>query len=97
MPRSSSRAAVIRSDSVQNLMTALDEETYLLTVRQHCSLSSLQAFQPVAVDAHSFKVTLKKERLHALITGVDRAGMTITDIHPQGHRLERLFLQILKE
>ena len=87
---------VIECDAVSRLMGVLDEETYIFSVKEIRHLHELQAYGPQVMDRHSFQVTVRKDDLHRLMTAMQRTGMQMIDIRTQGHRLERLFLKLLK-
>jgi ABC-2 type transport system ATP-binding protein len=89
---------IIRVDSVRNLVQFWEKETFFVVVKEMKSLSGLARFSPRPVDETALKIELSKgDTLNDLLEEFSRAGMEVVDIRPQGHRLERLFLEILKK
>ncbi|MDP2652805.1 MAG: ABC transporter ATP-binding protein [Candidatus Omnitrophota bacterium] len=89
---------IITNDSVKRLVQLMDTETYTVTVRETKGLEGLRGFHPKVVDENSFEVELdRKESLNGFVSQLTNAGMVVMDIRPQGHRLEKLFLKILRE
>ena len=85
-------------DYKRYLVKLLDNETYVITVRVVKSMEALAHYEPKVMDEHTFEVELNNtESLNDLILRVAEVGMTVTDIRPKGNRLEKLFLNILKE
>lgn len=89
---------IVHNDTVKNLVGMLKEETYVVTVKDIKTIEALNHFKPVIVDEKTIEVELNKEEsLNDFIALLSRAGMTVTDIRPKGHRLEKLFLNLLKQ
>jgi ABC-2 type transport system ATP-binding protein len=87
---------IIHRESVRNLMRIMQEETYVITVGEMKSLEKIQSYKPVAVDANTLEVEIKRaEELNELILGLVASGFVIRDIHPKSRRLEKLFLRLL--
>ena len=92
------KGEIIKCDQVKNLMRLLDKETYVVSVKQSHDLEKLKDFNPVVVDQNTFEIELtRQEALHDFIMQLTEVQMVLTDIRPKGHRLEKLFLKILKE
>jgi len=88
---------IIKNERVSQLVKLLDEETFKVTVRELRPLEHLRMFKPRIIDEHTMEVRLtQKETLNDFINALSRNGMIVVDIRPQGHRLEKLFLNILK-
>jgi ABC-2 type transport system ATP-binding protein len=89
---------IYKHDKVSNLVQSLEEEVYAVTVEEIKNIQRLAHFQPVVKDGNVFEVELnRREKLHDFLVQLTEAGMTMTDIRPKGHRLEKLFMNILKE
>lgn len=89
---------IIRIDTVRNLVQLWERETFLVVVKEMKSFSTLSRFNPKPVDETVLKVELSKgNTLNDLLEQFSKAGMEVIDIRPQGHRLEKLFLEILKQ
>ncbi len=92
------KGEIIKCDKVQNLVRLIDKETYVISVKTLTSLESLKLFNPVHIDEHSFQVEINRnDSLNHFVRFLYSTGMEILDIRPQGHRLEKLFLNILKQ
>ena len=89
---------IIKQDTVKRLVQLLDKVTYVVTVKSILNLEQLKKFNPVATDQNIFEIEIDQdETLQEFISGLNQTGMSLLDIHPHGHRLEKLFLKILKE
>lgn len=87
---------IIRMDTVRNLNKLITQETYVISVRVMRSLHALEAYKPKAVDDHTIEVDLKRDaELNGLLMRLINEGFEITDVHPKGQRLEKLFLSLL--
>lgn len=88
--------AIIRLDTVKNLNKLITQETYVITVKSVKSLAGFEAYKPVIVDEHTIEVDLNRdEELNGLIMKLIQEEFVITDVHPKGQRLEKLFLSLL--
>jgi hypothetical protein len=59
-------------------------------------LTSLEEYKPVFVDDHTLEIDLNRdEQLNGLLLKLINLGFDITDVHPKGQRLEKLFLSLL--
>ena len=89
---------IITNDKVKNLVRLIDKETYVVTVKEIHALDRIQAFNPKVVDENTFEVELsRQETLNDFVMQLTGLGMVVQDIRPQGHRLEKLFLNLLKQ
>lgn len=89
---------IITNDTVANLVRKIEEETFAVTVENPLKLEGISRYQPKKIDDHSFEVTLtKKDHLNDFVMDLARTGMALHDIRPKGNRMERLFLNILKQ
>ncbi|OGX30384.1 MAG: ABC transporter [Omnitrophica WOR_2 bacterium RIFCSPHIGHO2_01_FULL_48_9] len=89
---------IVRNDKVKNLVQLLDKETFVVTVKEKSALARLQGFRPVVVDDNTLEFELNKDQtLNDLMEQFIKSGVVVTDIRPQGHRLEKLFLNILRQ
>lgn len=89
---------IVANDSVRNLVGNLDNETYVVHVDQVKDLSPLSDIGAQKVDEHTFTLELSKGTdIAALLSQVSqKTGMMIQDFRPQGNRMEKLFLELLK-
>ena len=89
---------IIKNESVKNLLGLLEVETYIVHVEKVLQLEKLSEFKPKLVDDTTFEVDInKKIKLNQFISHLSNVGMAVTDIRPKGNRLEKLFLNILKQ
>ncbi len=87
---------IVRLDSVKNLNKLIQQETYVITVRNMQPLDGIQSYAPVVIDEHTLEVNLNRdEQLNDLLIKLIQNGFAVTDVHPKEHRLERLFLSLL--
>ncbi|VAX35966.1 Uncharacterized ABC transporter ATP-binding protein YadG [hydrothermal vent metagenome] len=90
--------AILVHDEVKNLVKMVERETYVLHVAKVKNLEALKDYDVSFIDDNTFEVDLhKQEDLHKFIERVQKSGMIITDIRPKGNRMEKLFLNVLKE
>lgn len=89
---------VVRKDTVRNLTRVFEKETFLVTVKERKSLDGVQGFSLNFIDDTTMEVEMTHQQtLNDLMSQLTRAGLVVMDIRPQGHRLEKLFLNILRE
>ncbi len=87
---------IICLDSVRNLNKLITQETYVIAVKKMQSLSGIEVYKPIKVDEYTLEVDLNRdEQLNGLLIKLINNGFDITDVHPKGQRLERLFLSLL--
>ena len=71
---------------------------FTITFKEKKSVDALSKFNAVLLDDNSMEVDLtKNQTLNELMEQLTASGFTVIDIRPQGHRLEKLFLNILKK
>ncbi len=94
---------IIKNDRVKNLLQLLDEETYIVSVK---NLSfPTKAFggdsswiNSKILDDTTLEVEVTKPRtLNDFIVCLTKEGIEVTDIRPKGNRMEKLYLKILKQ
>ncbi len=89
---------IIHNDKVKHLVQFLEEEIYVVTVKEMRPLDKIKHFNPTIIDDKTIEVELsKKETLNDFIMQLSATGTIVTDIHPKEHRLEKLFLTLLKQ
>jgi ABC-2 type transport system ATP-binding protein len=89
---------IVLASSVRNLLMTVPQDTYRVTVKEMLSLEGIRSFNPVKIDEHTLDVEIqKREELNELILKLAQSGFVITDFHPKGNRLEKLFLEILRK
>ncbi|MCA9409341.1 MAG: ABC transporter ATP-binding protein [Candidatus Omnitrophica bacterium] len=85
-------------DSVKRLIKQIDMETYVVHVEKISGLNQLAHYNVIALDEHTFEAEITKgAKLNDFILKVGKAGMIVTDLRPKGNRMEKLFLNILKQ
>lgn len=86
---------IVKQDSVRNLLTSLDQETYHVEVDDSTKIKDM----PVGVirlDDNTFEVVIQKgQGLNSVITTLDNSKIQIFGIRPKGNRLEELFLNVI--
>ena len=88
---------IITKDSVKKLVGLMDREVYVVSVQKVKDISPLSVYKPKVVDDTTLEVELgRQETMHNFVLHLAETGMIMTDIRPKGHRLEKLFLEILK-
>ena len=88
---------IVLRDNVRNLVRTIPQDTYRVTVKEMLSLEGVRAYNPVKIDEHTLDIEIqKREELNELILKLAQSGFVITDFHPKGNRLEKLFLEILR-
>jgi ABC-2 type transport system ATP-binding protein len=89
---------IIMRDSVRNLLKFMDKETYVVTVQQVKDITTLGQYKPKVIDETTLEIEMsRKETLHDFFSHLGQTGMILTDIRPKGHRLEKLFLEVLSK
>jgi len=87
---------IVLRDSVRNLVRTIPQDTYRVTVKEMLSLEGVRAYNPVKIDEHTLDIEIqKREELNELILKLAQSGFVITDFHPKGNRLEKLFLSVI--
>jgi len=89
---------IIMRNSVRNLLTFMDKETYVVSVQHLKETATLEQYKPKVIDDTTLEIEMsRKETLHDFVTKLAQTGMVLTDIRPKGHRLEKLFLEVLNK
>ena len=89
---------IIKNDRVRSLIMLLEQETYIVHVKEIRLVEKLKEFNPKVIDENTLELELnKKETLNDVIAKISSVGMTVVDMRPKGNRLEKLYLSILKE
>lgn len=87
---------IILRDSVKKLVTLMEREVYTVTVKKVQNIEALSHFSPKVNDDTTLEVEIsRKETLHDFVKCLAGSGMILIDIRPKGHRLEKLFLEVL--
>ncbi len=87
---------IIMHDSVKKLVSLMEREIYIVSVQHVEDSVSLAHYEPKIIDETTLEVELsRKETLHDFVIALAQTGMILTDIRPKGHRLEKLFLEVL--
>ncbi|MDE1920969.1 MAG: ABC transporter ATP-binding protein [Candidatus Omnitrophica bacterium] len=88
---------IVLLDNVRHLLTKVPQDTYRVTVKEMLSLDQVRSFNPVKIDEHTLDIEIqKREELNEVILKLAQSGFVITDFHPKGNRLEKLFLEIVQ-
>ena len=89
---------IIKNDRVKNLLQLLDEETYIVSVKQMHPLEKFKNFNSKILDDTTIEVeVIKPQTLNDFIVHLTKEGIEVTDIRPKGNRMEKLYLKILKQ
>jgi len=89
---------IVRNVSIKELLSSLEQETYVVHIQEPHPLNHLQKYHPRVIDDITFEVVIQsKDTLNHFIAQLTQENMIVTDIRPKGQRLERLFLSLLKE
>ncbi|MDY6934867.1 MAG: ABC transporter ATP-binding protein [Spirochaetota bacterium] len=89
---------IIHHDSVGHLIQSLDKVTYVITVKQMKPLDNVQNLNFVIVDDNSIEIELdRNESINDYIIQLSNLGIYVTDIRPKENRLEKMFLNTLKD
>lgn len=89
---------IIAFDSVKKFIHLVEFETYVVHVDQVRSLDKFDAYSPVRIDDTTFEIEFnKKEKLGQFIDKVRDHGMEVVDLRPKNNRMEKLFLEILRD
>jgi ABC-2 type transport system ATP-binding protein len=88
---------IIKKDSVKKLVGLMDREVYVVSVQKVKDITSMSVYKPKVIDETTLEVELgRQETMQNFVLHLAQTGMIMTDIRPKGHRLEKLFLEILK-
>ena len=89
---------IIKNDRVKNLLQLLDEETYIVSVKQMHPLDKFRDFNSKILDDTTIEVeVVKPQTLNDFIVCLAKDGIEVTDIRPKGNRMVKLYLKILKQ
>ena len=88
---------LVTCDRVGALLSLVDRETFVFSVDKVKDTDALRQYHPSVVNQTTIKAELSKDDLHDFVRKIDKSGMVLKDIRPQGHRMERLFLRFLKD
>ncbi|MGE0268262.1 MAG: ABC transporter ATP-binding protein [Candidatus Omnitrophota bacterium] len=88
---------IVANDSVRNLVNLLESETYVVHVDRVQPLDSLASYNARQMDDQTFTMDIQKgNSVSEFVNRISQLGMVIQDFRPQGNRMERLFLKLLK-
>jgi ABC-2 type transport system ATP-binding protein len=88
---------IVRNDSVKNLISSLDKQTYILTVESSKGHKRVDGYHIRVIDQTTIEVDLDKDKtMSELMHHLHEDGYVVHDIRPKGNRLEQLFLKILQ-
>jgi ABC-2 type transport system ATP-binding protein len=91
------KGQVVKQGTVQSLLQGMDVRQYLLTLDTAEPLPKLEGFDVKVVDGVTVEVTLSNTQgIGALIQALQAAGRDVRDLRPQENRLERLFLETIR-
>ncbi len=89
---------IIMRDSVKKLVQIMEREVYVVSVQHISGVGPLAHYKAKIMDDTTLEVELSRlETMHDFVLALAKTGMIMTDIRPKGHRLEKLFLEVLKE
>jgi ABC-2 type transport system ATP-binding protein len=86
---------IVKQDTVRNLLTSLDQETYHVEVDDSNKIKNLP--QGVSkLDDHTFEAIIQKgQGLNSIVSTLDQSKIQVLGIRPKGNRLEELFLSVI--
>lgn len=88
---------IILNDSVRNLMSGLEQETYTATVHGVEGIGAIENPYINRVDDHTLRITVNKgESITDVIQTLKTSGITVMAIRPESNRMEQLFLRAIK-
>lgn len=89
------KGRILRCDTIENLVSSLDRQIYIATLRDMNGLNKLRGFAITPIDEKTLEVVLESQNtLSAFITALHEAGMGVNDIRPKYNRLEQLFFNL---
>lgn len=89
---------IIKQDTVANLLRSLDSEAYFIDIKPETldKSAKLTGFEFEVVDKATIQAVLQKHQvINDLVKELDKHGIAVVGIRPQGNRLEELFLNVL--
>jgi ABC-2 type transport system ATP-binding protein len=88
---------IIKNDTVSNLTSSLDSETYSISFEPiNNPISSLKNYQFSHSTTESIEVDVtKKQSLNDLLLELNKQDIKITNLQPKDNKLEKLFLNVL--
>jgi ABC-2 type transport system ATP-binding protein len=89
---------IVKNDTVKNLTSTLDSETYSITFEPlKKPMSTLGNFEIMKSETDSLEIELKKnQKLSDLILELNKQRVSITNLQPKDNKLEKLFLSVLQ-
>lgn len=87
---------IIKQDSVKNLISSLDKETYVCEVENSLGWEKILHFEVSRIDNQTLEASLTKDQtMNDLIFKLTQAGIKLRGIRPKGNRLEELFINLV--
>jgi ABC-2 type transport system ATP-binding protein len=88
---------IIKNDTVKNLTSSLDSETYSISFEPiKKPISVLGTFKITHSNVDSLEIDLQKnQKLNDLILELNKQHVSITNLQPKDNKLEKLFLSVL--
>ncbi|OGX08534.1 MAG: ABC transporter [Omnitrophica WOR_2 bacterium GWA2_47_8] len=91
------KGEIVINDRVKHLMQQVEKEIYTVAVKELKPLNMINDFKITTIDDHTLEVEVNRtQTLNAFIAQLSQLGIIVTDIRPQGFRLEKIFLNLLK-
>lgn len=88
---------VITNDTVKNLVSGLEKQTFVVTVNKLVNDGSIENYDTRLIDVNSIEVDLgMNSTVNDLVLALNEAGMIVQDLRPKGNRIEQLYLNIHK-
>ncbi|MGB0734154.1 MAG: ABC transporter ATP-binding protein, partial [Pontibacterium sp.] len=90
---------IIENTSMRELLTQLNTETFLLDLAADVSeIPSLEGYELLPVDSHTFEVTVEKSQgLNKLFLGLEVNGIEVKSLRNKANRLEELFVSLVEK
>ena len=94
---------IIKNDRVKHLLQLLDEETYVVSVKNLSPPTKTFGGDKFGINSKILDDTtievevIKPQTLNDFIVYLAKERIEVTDIRPKGNRMEKLYLKILKQ
>jgi len=88
------KGEIVINDRVKHLMQQVEKEIYTVAVKELKPLNMINDFKITTIDDHTLEVEVNRtQTLNAFIAQLSQLGIIVTDIRPQGFRLEKIFIK----
>ncbi len=92
------KGELVENTSMKQLLSRLDEETFVLDLASDCQLGGLPGFNSSMPDSHTLEVAVKKsDSLNAVFEQLSAQGIQVLSMRNKANRLEELFVNLIKQ